>query len=112
MIRQYGPAVILASALVAAVAIAVSASDSPSMFAAGALLFALGLEGADAWVSRLRGESSRPSLKGLASALAFLAACGISAVGDPQFRAEYMLILAGGAAAPVPLRRGCRREVR
>ncbi len=103
MTRQNGPALVLAAALLVAEAIAVLTWDSVWMVAAGATLFALALVGVDAWVSRLRAEW--PSRQGVLMALAFLAACGMAAIGDPQLVAQVMPLLAGGAATPVLLRR-------
>lgn len=111
MTRQFGPALVLASALLVSEAIAVLTWDSTWMVAAGALLFALSLVGADVLVSR-RAESAGPSGQSLLLAAAFLVACGITILADSRLLAIMIPILGGGAAIPVLLRAGDRRNVR
>ena len=93
MTRRSGPVVLLAAALIASVALVAFTPGSTWTVAAGALLFTLALLGADVWVSRLRQEPPLPSRSGLVLAVAFLAACAISLVNDPQVLADKDVVV-------------------
>jgi hypothetical protein len=107
---RFGPALVLASGLSISTAIAVLTSDSAWAVAAGPLLFALSLVGADAMGSRLRGGSSGPSREAVLLAAALLVACGMTALTEPTSLAIVIPILGGGAATPILLRSERRRN--
>lgn len=99
-----GPALVLASGLLISTAIVALASASAWAVAAGALVFALSLVGADVMGSRQRGESSGPSRGAVLLAAAWLVACGMIGLTDPASLAIAIPILGGGVATPILLR--------
>ncbi len=105
-----GPALVLASGIIMSTAVAVLTSGSAWTAAAGPLLCALSLVGADVWGSRLRGSSSGPSREALVLAGALLVACGMIALTDPASLPIMVSTLGGSTATPIILLRAERRR--
>ena len=107
--HRRGPALVLAGGILISTAAAVLTSGSPWTVAAGPLLFAAAVLGAD--VLGRRAESSAPSREALVLAAAFLVACGTIALADPRLLPAVIPVLGGSAVSMVPLStapRGCR----
>ena len=91
------PSLVFAIGIIASTLVVVLASGSGWLIAAGTLLLAVSLLGADVLSSWLRGESLAPSPAAILSAVAFLVACGIAAVQDPNLVAMLIPVLGGGS---------------
>jgi len=98
------PAIAVAVAILVGTAIAKRTSDSRWLVMAGPLLLALVAVGADVLAFRLQGEKRGPSTPTLLLVMAFVAACGILALGDPTQVATMIPILGAGAAVTISAR--------
>jgi hypothetical protein len=100
------PSLVFAIGIIASTLLVVLAAGSGWLMAAGALLLAGSLVGADVLSSRLRGESLAPSPTAILSAVAFLVACGIVAIKDPRLVAMLIPVLGSGFGAILVRPRG------
>jgi len=107
---QFIPYIAIAAGIIAATAIAKHTSDLGWLVMAGPLLLALLTVGADVLAFRLRGAKRGPSARTLLLMMAFVAACGILALGDPTQVATMIPILGAGAALTIPGRSRDKRH--
>lgn len=114
MIQKYwldlGPSLLVGGGVIVSTLIAVLAAQSGWLVLTGPLLLALTALSADAWASRRRGNSSRPSRPALLLGGAILLAGLIVTLRDPGLVKMLIPIIGGAAWVSILRRSGSRRK--
>lgn len=114
MTRKYwlelGPSLLVGAGIVVSTLIAVLAAQAGWLVMAGPLLLALAVVSADVLDSRVRGESSGPSVASLMLGGAFLLAGLIVTLRDPGLVKTLIPVIGGASCVPLLLRSKSRRK--